>query len=187
MTDLIPTTAFGTTTPRVVTHGPLTLAEDVTTALASVSLRKGGAVPALLGLTLPAPGQWVGGDGASAIWMGSEQWMILADNRADGDFAADIAAASPGCSVTEQTDGWVILDIQSTDGAEPILTLLEKLVNLDPAALAPGRATRTRIEHLGVVVQRMAHDRLRILGMRSAAESLWHHLELTMTRMAPGS
>ncbi|WP_296374647.1 hypothetical protein [Yoonia sp.] len=42
------------------------------------------------------------------------------------------------------------------------------------ARLGPGQATRTVLDHMGVFVLRSAHDRLAILGARSAAGSLWH-------------
>ncbi|WP_095588951.1 sarcosine oxidase subunit gamma [Actibacterium ureilyticum] len=186
MTDLIPTTAFGTTTARTATHGALSMAEDVTTALASVALRRGADVPVPLGLPLPGPGGWAGADGAMAVCMGPDQWLILGADGAGGDFAADIAAAAPDCSVTEQTDGWVILDIRSKDDADgaPMAELLTRLVNLDPATLAPGRATRSQTGHLGIIALRLAPDRLLLLGLRSAAESLWQHLDGTLRRLA---
>ena len=184
MTDLIPTTAFGTTQPKTATHGALTLAEVVTTALASLSLRQDAQMPASLDVNLPAPGEWTGRAGMMAIWLGPEQWMILGENRAGEDFTAEIATSAPGCSVTEQTDGWVIFTVTSATGSAPVQKLLEKLVNLDSEALAPGRALRTRAEHLGIIVLRRAPDAVMMLGMRSSAESLWHLLDLTAARLA---
>jgi len=62
--------------------------------------------------------------------------------------------------------------------------LLERLVNLPPRATAPGRSTRTLMHHLGVFIVRPAADRLIVLGMRSAAASLWHVLDTAAHRLA---
>ena len=177
MTDLIPLTALGAAAPRQAAIGALRLSENAGLALASLALRAGAPRPAPFGLDLPGPGGWTAGMGTAAFWTGPDQWMIEAEGRAHEDFARALAAEAPGCSVTEQTDGWVAIEIASAAGPAPILRLLEKLVNLDPAGLGPGRATRTGLHHMSVFVLRRAPDRLAVLGMRSAAGSLWHALE----------
>lgn len=183
MPDLTATTALGGPTPRAAGFGPLTLTENPGLALASLALRCDAATPTPLGLTLPGPGVWSDGAGVSALWTGPGQWMVEAPGRAEQDFAAALAAEAPGCSVTEQTDGWVAVEIASTRGAAPILTLAERLLNLPPEALAPGKGTRTGLHHMSVLVIRRAPDRLAVLGMRSAAGSLWHALELAAQRL----
>ena len=99
------------------------------------------------------------------------------------DFAAEVLRNAPGCSVTEQTDGWVAVEIVSDAGEGPILDLLERLVNLDPVTLRPGKASRTVLEHLGVFVIRRDEDRLAVIGMRSAGGSLWHALSTAAHRL----
>lgn len=187
MPDLTPITALGAPVPRAETFGALTISENAELALASLALRRGTAAPAPFGLTLPGPGGWVSGEGVAAFWTGPGQWMIEAPGRAGEDFAADLRRAAPGSSVTEQTDGWVAFEIGSASGALPLLRLMEKLVNLDPEGLMPGRASRTLLEHLSVYLIRRAEDRLAVLGMRSAAGSLWHALATAAARRdAPG-
>nr|WP_153747247.1 sarcosine oxidase subunit gamma [Rhodovulum strictum] len=184
---MTPITALGADLPRCARFGPLTLTETPGLALASLALRRGTAAPALFGLTLPSPGGWVAGAGVAAFWTGPGQWMIEAEGRAEHDFAAEVKRAAPGCSVTEQTDGWVAIEIASSAGADPLIRLMEKLVNVDAATFGPGRATRTALEHMGVFLIRRAEDRLAVLGMRSAAGSLWHALETAASRLArPG-
>ena len=182
MTDLKPITALGAAAPRSKTFGALTITENAGLALASLALRCGGAQPAPMGLALPGPGGWVAGQGVAAFWAGPGLWMIEAEGRAEVDFACDLKSRVPDCSVTEQTDGWVAYEIASSAGPAPILRLLEKLVNIDPAGLAPGRATRTGLEHMSVFVIRRAEERLAVLGMRSAAGTLWHALETAAAR-----
>ncbi|QDL93539.1 sarcosine oxidase subunit gamma [Paroceanicella profunda] len=177
-------TALGDGAPRRAVHGVLSLEETPDLALASLALRRGAPVPAPFGLALPGPGGLAAGAGAGAFWTGPEQWMIEAPGRGTEDFAALVAAAAPGTSVTEQTDGWVAFDIASTAGAAPVEALLERLVNLPPAAVAPGRAARTGLHHMSVFVLRRAEDRLSLLGMRSAAQSLWHVLDQALARQA---
>ncbi|MFC3060123.1 sarcosine oxidase subunit gamma [Paenirhodobacter populi] len=183
MPDLTPLTALGQTAPMVLTRGALTVTEHPALALASLALGRGAVAPCPFGVQLPEPGLWAAGQGIAAFWTGPNQWMIEAEGRAEEDFARDLTVHAPGCSVTEQTDGWVCYEITSSKGATPILNLLEKLVNIDVASFGPGRATRTGLEHMSVFVIRRAEDRLAILGMRSSAASLWHAIGTAAGRL----
>lgn len=184
MPDLIPTTALGGETARSVRHGALSLEENDSLALASVALRRGASCPAPFGLVLPGPGGWTAQGAVCAFWIGPDQWIVEGHGRAEGDFAAEVAALCPGCSVTEQTDGFVAFEIRSAAGEPAILALMAKLVNLDPARFPPESAARTGLDHMSVFVIRRAPDHLAILGMRSAAGTLWHALESAISRLA---
>ena len=183
MTDLAPLTALGAGTGEQATFGVLTLTERPDIALGSVALRRGTPHPAPFGLTLPAPGHWTGGAKVAAFWTGPGQWMIELDGLACEDILPTLAEETPGCSITEQTDGWTRFDITSADGPAPLVALLEKLVNLDPARLAPGRATRTTLHHQSVFVLRRNATALSVWGMRSLAGSLWHALTVAAQRL----
>lgn len=183
MTDLMPMTALGADTARYVQFGCLSLRENDGLALASLALRAGFAVPAPMGLVLPGVGDWVAHQGLAAFWTGPGQWMIEAEGRAQDDFATEMRAAAPGCLVTEQTDGFVCFEMTSNAGAMPLLRLLEKLVNVDLAVFITGRVTRTSFDHMPVFVIRRADGQLAVLGMRSAAGSLWHALETAAARV----
>lgn len=185
MTDLIPMTALGARTPRVLAAGPLTLTERPEIALASLALRRGAVPPAPFGLVLPGPGETAALGEVTAVWTGPGQWMIAGEGLAGTGFAERVAAAAPGTSVTDQTDGWVWLEM--TGPADGILSVAERLVNLPPAALAPGHATRTGLHHMSVFLVRPAPGRLAIWGMRSAAGSLWHAIATAMTRLEVAS
>lgn len=184
MTDLHPLCALGDAAPRQVAHGALALAERPDLALASLAVLRGVSTPAPFGLALPEPGGWAGAGAMAAFWMAPGQWMIAAEGRAEEDFAAALAAEAPGCAITEQTDGFVAIEIAAQGGARPIELLLERLVNLAPAARAPGHAARTGLEHMSVFVLRPAPERAMIVGMRSAAHSLWHALDTAAARLA---
>ncbi len=183
MTDLAPLTALGAAAPRSAAFGALTLAENADLGLASLAQRRGAPVPVPMGLALPGPGLWHAGNGLAAFWTGPGQWMIEAPGRAAEDFAAALKRAAPEASVTEQTDGFCAFEIASSAGPAPIVALLEKLVNLDAGAFGPGSATRTGFEHMSIFVIRRAEDRLAVLGMRSAAGSIWHALETAARRL----
>jgi sarcosine oxidase subunit gamma len=176
-------TALGTVAPRVATFGALTVVESVDVARASLALRKGAARPTPMGLTLPEPSGWVETGGVAAFWTGPDQWMIEANGRALDDFAAELGSQAPGCSVTEQTDGFVSFEMTSNTGPAPIERLLEKLVNIDLGNFPAGRATRTAFEHMAIFVIRRAENRVAVIGMRSAAGSLWHAVSATAARI----
>lgn len=184
MPDLKPTTALGAQTSRRARHGTLRLEENSGLALASLSLRRNVKEPAPFDLTLPGPGKWVQHGPVSAFWTGQGQWLIEAIDRAETDFAAELAEFCPSSSVTEQTDGFVAFEIYSDAGEVPIAALMQKLVNLDPSTFGQGTATRTGMEYMNVFVIRRAPERLAILGMRSAAETLWHVIETAIRRQA---
>lgn len=185
--DLSPTFAAGGAAPATARHGALTLTENDGLALASLALRRGGMQPAPFGLALPGPGGWVADAEISAFWMGPDQWMIEGHRLATMDFAARVSAEAPDASVTEQTDGFAAFEVRSSAGEAPILALLEKLVNIDTASLAPGRALRTGLHHMSVFVIRRAPDHVAIVGMRSAAGTLWHVLETAASRLDPAA
>jgi heterotetrameric sarcosine oxidase gamma subunit len=183
VTDLAPFTALGAANARSQSFGALTIRETPDLALASFSLGRGGLQPSLMGMTLPGPGDWATWQGISAFWTAPNQWMIETEGQAEDDFAEALKQAVPDATVSEQTDGFVCFEISSTRGAAPILSLLMKLVNIDLVRFGSGRAMRTVFEHMPVFVIRRTEDRLALIGMRSAAGSIWHALSLAAERL----
>lgn len=186
MPDLAPTTAFGRTDARRRRFGAVVLSENITLGLASLAVPRDAAPPWLKGLQLPGPGTWVGGAETSAFWIAPNQWMIEVPDGADADLEGDLRTAVPNAAVTGQTDGWTVLEMASDAGPRPLECILEKLVNLDLDRLKPGSATRTGLEHMSVFVIRRSPTTLAVLGMRSAAGSLWHALDVAVSRVAEG-
>ncbi|RUV68136.1 sarcosine oxidase subunit gamma, partial [Mesorhizobium sp. M5C.F.Cr.IN.023.01.1.1] len=164
MSELRPITALGAAPPRLASFGTLEIRENAGLALASLALRRGTVEPTPFGLTLPGPGRWVAGQGVAALWTGPDQWMIEAESRAEEDFAAELKQIAPGCSVTEQTDGWVAFEIVSRAGSRPLEALLSKLANIDLADFGPGGATRTGVEHMSCFVIRRGDAQVDVLG-----------------------
>ncbi len=170
-------TALGSDDALSETFGAITISERPEVAIASLAARSDAPDPiSVFGLSLPGPGEMVSGDGITIVWSAPRQWMILGEGRGEQDFASDVKAAAQDCSITEQTDGFVCIDLVSNSGAQPLQDLLMRLVNLDPARLAPGCATRTLLEHMSVFLIRYSERRVAILSMRSSAQSLWHAL-----------
>ncbi|NVO28927.1 sarcosine oxidase subunit gamma [Donghicola sp. C2-DW-16] len=183
MTDLIPLTALGAVDARTARFGALTLAEDDSLGLASLTLRKGQAVPTPFGLTLPEVGGVTTSGPYGAFWTGAGQWMITGAGQGTGDFAARVRAEAPDSSITEQTDGFAAIRITSAAGPDLIPALMAKLVNLPPAAYASGRATRTGLEHMTVFVLRPSDTQITVIGMRSYAASMWHAISVAAARL----
>lgn len=183
MTDLAPQTALGADSPRIVHIGALNLAENAALALVSVAFLRGAAQPNLDGLDLPGPGKLHQNGGQFAFWTGPQSWMIGADCMAAAELAANVQKTAVGCAICDQSDAWAGIDIISHSGEAQILRLLEKMINLDPARLAAGHALRSIFEHMPIFALRPAPDRLVVLGMRSAAGSLWDGLARTAERL----
>ena len=166
------------------TVGPITIAESMDWALASVATRRGResdlhARADAIGLPLPGPGQAAAGTPWSAFWISPEMWFVEAPHASHEDIVAHLKPhLGDTASLTEQTDAWVRLELTG-----PLQPLLERLCNLDLSRFLPGSATRTLIEHLGVYAIRRAEDRLTLLGPRSSAASL-HHALLAAARSA---
>lgn len=183
MADLETITALGAKTPRLATFGTLELRENADLALASLALRRGVKQPAPLGLSLPGPGGLATGEDIAALWTGPDQWMVIAQGRVEASFATELERAAPDCSVTDQTDGWVVFEAVSHAGPELIEALLSKLVNVNLADFGAGHATRTGLEHMSCFVIRHTFTDVLVLGPRSSAGSLWHALETAARRL----
>jgi len=181
---LAPLTALGHPDPKVVTIGPVTLAERTNVALASLAARRGregdvALAAQALGLPLPGPGGHAAGPVWSAFWLGPDQWMVEAPFEMHEDIVAALRPAfGDSASITEQTDAWVRFDVTGTD----LAAVFERLCGLDVRSMQPGDATRTMIEHLGTYVIRGTGG-MTVLGPRSAAGSL-HHALVTAAQSA---
>lgn len=183
MTDLTPITALGGSEPSVQAFGALTIHENSGLALASLALRRGQTAPTPFGLTLPDVGQAISAAPFGAFWTGRDQWMIEGADLGESDFAAQVKSEAPEALITEQTDGFVAFDILSTKGAAPIEALMNKLVNIDPKTLGPGRVTRSGMEHMTVFLIRRTTEHLTVIGMRTLAGSIWHALAVAARRL----
>lgn len=176
--SLIPKTAFGATAARRETIGQIVLAEVTDRALVSIALRSGeeaglkGALKSAFGLDLPKP-LAVSTQGPFRIFSsGQAQWMLEAPYASHEDLARIVSAPLRDfASVTEQTDGWVQLEVAGPD----LLRLFERLCAVDMRAHSQPVATRCLMDHMGVfLVHEASKGAATILAPRSMAASLWH-------------
>ena len=180
---LKPLTPLGHADPHTETIGPMTITEVTTTALASLATRLGrdadvAQIADAAGIPLPQPGRHQQAKLFAAFWLGPQQWMIEAPFATHEDIAAHLAPLfGAAASVTEQTDGWVRLDVTAPD----LPAMFERLCAFDLRAAVPGAATRTVIDHLGCYVIVRATNTMTVLGPRSSARSL-HHALMTAAR-----
>jgi sarcosine oxidase subunit gamma len=182
---LKPLTPLGHDAPETITIGPVTITENVGTAMASLASRLGReaevATAALAaGIPQPGPGQVQTAAQYGAFWLGPAQWMIEADFSSHEDIAAILKPFfNDAASITEQTDAWVRFDVQAAD----LPAMFERLCGYDLRKHGPGSATRVMIEHLGCYVVVRAQGLLSVIGPRSSAHSL-HHALITAARSA---
>jgi sarcosine oxidase subunit gamma len=105
----------------------------------------------------------------AALWLGSDEWLLLApDGEADAS-AADIAAALTGApaSVVDISDRQVALSVTGPRATEVINAF--NPLDLDPAAFPVGMVTRTIFAKAEIVLWRTAPDTFRIEVWRSFA------------------
>ncbi|MGX9354751.1 sarcosine oxidase subunit gamma [Roseobacteraceae bacterium S113] len=180
-----PRTALGEDSPRVDSHGPVTLTEISHIALASVTARLGqedackAHLSALFDGPVPGVEELVMHDPEAGFWMGPDQWLVGAPHESHEDLAAQLQQRfGATASITEQNDAWAIFDLQGD-----VTPVMELLCPINMRAFPPGTARRTSIDHLSCFVTHRAQDHLRILGPRSSAGSL-HHALLTAMKAA---
>jgi sarcosine oxidase, subunit gamma len=177
--SLQPLTALGKREATTVTQGPLSIAERIDVALASLAARKGrladlAKAAQTAGVPLPGPATHQQGTPYSAFWTAPEMWFVEAP-YATHELIADLLKSALGdaASITEQTDAWVAFDLAAPD----LTPLLERLCNVDFPNVPTGYATRTMMEHLGVYLIKHGPGAARLYGPRSSAESLLHAIE----------
>lgn len=175
------TTALGLAEAKVLDIGPYRLAERFDVALASLATRRGhdedvAKAAKAANVPLPKPSKATAGQPFSGFWLAPDMWMIEAAFTSHEDIAAHLKALfGAAASITEQTDAWVCFDVSGGN----LVTLFERLSNLDLSVLPYGHAGRTVIDHLGCYLIKRSADLIKLYGPRSSAQSLLHALEVT--------
>jgi sarcosine oxidase, subunit gamma len=173
-------TALALAAAKVVEIGPYRIAERCDVALASLATRRGrgedvAAAAKAANVPLPTPSTAVAGQPFSGFWLAPDMWMIEAPFDSHEDIAAHLKTLfGAAASITEQTDAWVRLDLFGGN----LVTLFERLSNLDLSVLSDGHVSRTVIDHLGCYLVRQSAGLITLYGPRSSAKSLLHALEV---------
>lgn len=148
-------------------------------ALVSVAVPLGGddalagAVRSAWGLAMPGPVQSSGSGDMRALRTTPDQIMLIFPHAAP-DAARMVQGKLGGAGyVTDQTDVWVVLDI---DGPQT-LAALERLCPLDLSGFGDGGSARTVMEHMGAIILRLGSDRFWLISASSSARSFLHAVE----------
>lgn len=134
-----------------------------------------GAIRAATGQVLTEPGRAAG----PVQWFGHNQWMITGD-------CPDLSGHVTGlAAVTDQTDGWSLLDLTGSAGVDVMARLVP--VDLRAQVFPRGHCLRSAFEKLPCAIRRMGPDHLRIMVYRSMTGSAVTRISHAMRHMAARS
>lgn len=158
---------------RTLTAGTVTLAEVDVGPISSVAVFPGGAKTVAkglkaLGLVMPEPNTFVEKKGARIVWTGRDQAFLVGVEP----------PALEGAAVTDQSDGWAVLSVSGAGVADVLARWVP--VDLRLAAFPVGRAVRTQLNHMNVVILRVGDHAFEIMVFRSMARTAWHEVETAM-------
>jgi heterotetrameric sarcosine oxidase gamma subunit len=158
---------------RSLTSGTVTLAEVAVGPITSINVFPGGAKAVAkglktLGLAMPDPNSFAEKKGVRIVWTGRDQAFL-------------IGVAPPvleGAAVTDQSDGWAVLSVSGAGVADVLARWVP--IDLRLAVFPVGRAVRTQLNHMNVVIQRTGDHAFEIMVFRSMARTAWHEVETAM-------
>jgi len=165
MSDLSPATPFtaGTASIRRVGHAGRAVLRCPATMIDTVAARLGVALPIEACRSADAAG-------LSALWLGPDEWLLLAPNASD-DWVASLQSrlGDALCSLVDVSHRQVALEV--IDGAVGAETLLASGCALDLSlrAFPVGMCTRTMYDKAEIVLWRRAPDRFHLEVWRSFA------------------
>ncbi len=119
------------------------------------------ALEAALGVPLPATPKRIELGGATILWNGPRQWLVL----------GELALPARHAAITEQTDGLALFFVSGPHAVE----ILKKLLPIDIARFAEDEVAITLAAHIGVRVWREGGNFI-LACFRSLAEALQHAL-----------
>jgi len=120
---------------------------------------------------VPATGRFAAlANGARLFFAGDRQWFLT------GDFARLPSALAQACAATDQTDGWVGIEIEGPKTREALIRLVG--IDLHPAVFPAGSVARTPFEGMLAVLacEDAEAGRYRVLFQRSSARSFLDHV-----------
>jgi len=124
-----------------------------------------------VGLSIPDTGHRSIGTNTTLLALQADQYFLISDGHRDAPAAALKTLLGDAAYLSDQTDSWVVLDIQ---GPESHLAL-ERICPIDISAdvFQSHHVARTSMEHLNVIVHRIDNG-FRLLSARSSANSFLH-------------
>ena len=128
------------------------------------------AIGQAFGVDLPREACRAASDGErSALWLGPDEWLLIAPDGEAADLAAVIARAlsSEPASVVEISDRQIAIEVAGRKAAEAINAFCP--LDLDIATFPAGMCARTVFGKAEIVLWRLRSDRFRIEIWRSFA------------------
>jgi heterotetrameric sarcosine oxidase gamma subunit len=158
---------------RSLSVGTVTLAEIDVGPITSIAVFPGGAKAVAkglkaLGLAIPEANTFAEKKEARIVWTGRDQAFLM----------GVVPVALDGAAVTDQSDGWAVLSVGGAGAADVLARLVP--MDLRLAAFPVGRAARTQLNHMNVVILRTGDHAVEIMVFRSMARTAWHELETAM-------
>jgi heterotetrameric sarcosine oxidase gamma subunit len=126
-----------------------------------------------IGLAFPAPNRTTTKGDATLIWTGRNQAFLLVH---------DPAPLAGAAALTDQTDGWAALTLQGPATTD----ILARLIPLDLRlpAFPVGRAVRTPLNHMNLILWRTSPYSVTLMVFRSMVRTAWHEVEVAMHGLA---
>lgn len=119
---------------------------------------------------MPEPNRFAEKKGARIVWTGREQAFLIGVD----------APELEGAAVTDQSDGWAVLEVSGPAAVDVLARLVP--MDLRLTACPVGSALRTQVNHMNTVILRTGDYAFEIMVFRSMARTAWHELE-TATHM----
>jgi sarcosine oxidase subunit gamma len=126
-----------------------------------------------LGLGWPAPNRSVSGAGGQCLWSGRGQAFVV---------DADVGALGGIAALTDQTDGWAVMDLSGVGAADVLARQMP--LDLRPASFAKGHVARSQLGHMMCHLTRIGPEAFRIMVFRSMAATAVHELGAAMAAVA---
>lgn len=127
-----------------------------------------GAALSAVGLAFPPPNAMIAAGPARIVWTGRAQAFLI---------GADCPDLTGLAATTDQSDGWVTLTLAGAGAADVLMRLVP--LDLRAAAFPPGRAVRSGLNHMPLILWRDAEG-FTLMTFRSMARSAWHEVETAM-------
>ena len=165
------------------TVGSVRIRERDDLAIVSIATPQGGeralevALKSGWGLEMPSPTLSVTSDGARAVRTAPDQMLLIFSHPEPNAEAAVQKKLDGAGYTTEQTDGWVILEVTG----DTVHAVLERMspVDLSPHAFPVNATARTLMAHMGVLVVRTDDKEFLLMSASSSAASLLHEVEIS--------
>jgi sarcosine oxidase subunit gamma len=161
-------------------HAGIVLSER--TALSIVNLRGNGgdaafrgAVEKGLGISVPTePNTVVVTDGVSALWLGPDESLLVADE--DADVTGKLAGALTGqhSSIVNLSDNYAVIDLAGHAAAWVLAKGWSQ--DLHPSAFPVGACSQGMLSHAQIILERSGDERFRLFVRPSFATYLWDWL-----------